>query len=387
MMPSDATVIRNGVECKVPVSDIVVGDVVLLTNGAKVPADVRIIESHDLKFDRSMLTGESEAIDGSPNCTDQNYNESKNVAFMATLITNGNGKAIVTLTGVNTMIGSIADLTSGAKEKKTTLQKEITRFVIIIAVLAITTVSICFIVWGAWVYRTYPTYIDVSAMLVNAIAILVAFIPTGLPVAVTLSLLLVARKMARNRVLVKNLTTVETLSCVNVIASDKTGTLTQNKMYVTNASAGLKVLNSVLARRASVQIDPAYKIKSTLQLLSICVICNESKFDEKDKDKPVNERQTSGGATDGAILKYAANTIEIETVEREFKEIAQVPFNSRNKWMSVVFNETEDTLNKRNSDSDNPRLDCFNLNKTECVVAIKGNFFQVIFLKSRSSTF
>ena len=79
--------------------------------------------------------------------------------------------------------------------------------------LAISTVTICFIVWGAWVYRSYPSFINVSAMLVNAIAILVAFIPTGLPVAVTLSLLLVARKMARNRVLVKNLTVIETLSC------------------------------------------------------------------------------------------------------------------------------------------------------------------------------
>jgi sodium/potassium-transporting ATPase subunit alpha len=294
------------------------------------------------------------------------------------------------------MIGSIADLTSGAKQKPTTLQLEIRKFVILIAILAISTVVICFIVWGAWLFKTYPSYINVSVMLVNAIAILVAFIPTGLPVSVTLSLLLVARKMARNRVLVKNLTTVETLSCVTVIASDKTGTLTQNKMYVTNASAGLKVLNSVLARRASVQIDPIYKIKSTLQLLSICILCNEAKFDENDKDKPINERHTSGGATDGAILKYAAGIIEMEQIENEFTEISHVPFNryfifkynnnnnhlivviiirkinkSRNKWMAMVFKENF-TDTKLHDEEDYLNLDCFGLHEHECIISIKG---------------
>lgn len=216
MMAAEASVIRNGVEMKIPADKIVVGDLVVLTYGTKVPADLRIIESADLRFDRSMLTGESEAIEASITATDDNYTESKNIGFMATMITNGTGKGIITQTGSNTMIGSIALLTSSAKEEKTTLQKEINNFVILIAVLAISTVVICFIVWGAWIHISYPTFITVSVMLVNAIAILVAFIPTGLPVAVTLSLLLVARKMARNKVLVKNLTVIETLSCCNV---------------------------------------------------------------------------------------------------------------------------------------------------------------------------
>ena len=203
------------------------------------------------------------------------------------------------------MIGSIADLTAGSKEKPTTLQLEIKRFVIFVAIIAISTVIFCFIVWGAWIRRDYPKYISVSQMLVNAISILVAFIPTGLPVSLTLSLLLVARNMAKNQVLVKNLTTVETLSCVNVIASDKTGTLTQNKMYVTNAAAGLLVLTPHLERRASVQSDISPVFKSILQLVVSCLMCNEASFDEADKDKPVNERKINGGATDGAILKVA----------------------------------------------------------------------------------
>jgi len=179
MMASDATCIRNGVETKVSADRIVPGDLVVLTYGQKVPADLRIIECADLRFDRAMLTGESEAVEGAVTFTDENYTESKNVGFMATMVTNGTGKGVITQTGSNTMIGSIAVLTSSAKQEATTLQKEITSFVKLIAVLAITTVTICFIVWGSWIYQKYPTYINVSAMLVNAIAILVAFIPTG----------------------------------------------------------------------------------------------------------------------------------------------------------------------------------------------------------------
>ena len=292
---------------------------------------------------------------------------------MATMVINGTGKAIVTHTGTNTMIGSISVLTAGAKQKATTLQIEIRNFVILIAILAITTVTVCFIVWGTWIHKSYPTYIPIAPMLVNVIAILVAFIPTGLPVAVTLSLLLVARKMARNKVLVKNLTIIETLSCVNVIASDKTGTLTQNKMFVTNASAGNTLITSNSARRASVFGVTKLELKSSLQLLNSCILCNEAKFEsDNDKEKPVNERNVSGGATDIAIFKYGANFLEVDEVERNYevldKEIGIIPFNSKNKWMARVFRSSI----KREEGEDEEVTDCFNLKEDECVVILKG---------------
>ena len=106
------------------------------------------------------------------------------------------------------MIGAIADLTAESDLKKTTLQKEIKNFVVIICILAVSTVTICLIVWGVWIKSAYPDFISNTAMLINAMTILLAFVPSGLPVAVTLSLLLVAKRMARNKVLVKNLTTV-----------------------------------------------------------------------------------------------------------------------------------------------------------------------------------
>jgi sodium/potassium-transporting ATPase subunit alpha len=142
-----------------------------------------------------LFTFENNKKKGSASCTDDNYTESKNIAFMATMITNGTGKGIVIKTGVNTTIGSIASLTSGAKEEKTTLQKEMNNFVIIIVILAITTVTTCLILWGVWIREAHPNFITTPMMVINAIAILTAFVPTGLPVAVTLSLLLVARKV------------------------------------------------------------------------------------------------------------------------------------------------------------------------------------------------
>ena len=292
------------------------------------------------------------------------------------MITNGTGKGIVTQTGAHTMIGSIAVLTSSAKQETTTLQREINNFVLLIAILAISTVSVCYIVWGVWIYQSYPQFISVSAMLVNAIAILVAFIPTGLPVAVTLSLLLVARKMARNKVLVKNLTIIETLSCCNVIASDKTGTLTQNKMFVINAAAGLNVINTSAARRASViSVRRRPELKSSLQLLNACILCNEAKFEANQQDKPVNERNTSGGATDVAILRYGANYIEVDLVEEDYhvmdKEIGVVPFNSKNKWMARVFKCNTEKKSKEAKD-DEENVDSFGLADDECVVVLKG---------------
>ncbi len=267
-------------------------------------------------------------------------------------------------------------LTQGAKAEKTTLQKEINNFVKFIAVIAVTTVCIAWIVWGAWLYQAYPSYISPSGMLVNAIAILTAFIPTALPVNVTLSLLLVARQMAKNNVLVKNLTIVETLSCVNVIASDKTGTLTQNKMFVINSSAGLTVLNPQTARRASVvSTARAPQLKSTQQLLNLSILCNESRFEEGQSTKPVNERTASGGATDIAILKYGANVLEVHDVETKYEDIFVVPFNSRNKWMAKVF-KWNDKIDHRNFDElhdENSGEDPFDLNPDECIISMKGN--------------
>lgn len=166
-MPSSASVIRNGAEVKIPTEEVVVGDLVLLAYGNKVPADVRIVETRDLKFDKSMLTGESEAIEGTVECTDDRYVESKNIGFMTTLITNGSGKGVVVAVGDQTVMGKIAGLTSQTSNKETTLQKELKRFVLIIATAAVIMAVIVIIVWASWLRVKYPDYINVPNIMVN----------------------------------------------------------------------------------------------------------------------------------------------------------------------------------------------------------------------------
>jgi sodium/potassium-transporting ATPase subunit alpha len=149
----------------------------------------------------------------------------------------------------------------------------------------------------------------------------------GLPVAVTLSLLLMAKKMARNRVLVKNLTTVETLSCVDVIASDKTGTLTQNKMFVGSVAVGYRQLELKECHSE----DPSGNAKN--QLLSACRLCNNARFDDSEVEIPINQRKAIGDATDIALLRFGEENIFFDRIENCYHTIAEIPFNSRNKWM------------------------------------------------------
>jgi sodium/potassium-transporting ATPase subunit alpha len=179
MMPGAASVIRDGKEQKIPVEEVVIGDLVILAYGNKVPADCRIIEAKDLKFDKSMLTGESEAIEGTVECTDETYVESKNIGFMTALITNGVGKAIVVTTGERTMMGKIAGLTNVTHQKQTSLQKELNRFIKIIASAAIIMAIIVIILWVSWLRVKHGRYIDLSNFLVNTISVMIAFIPEG----------------------------------------------------------------------------------------------------------------------------------------------------------------------------------------------------------------
>lgn len=159
--------------------DIVQGDIVKLNYGNKVPADCRIIETKDIKFDKSMLTGESEQIEGTVECTDEKYLESKNMAYMTTLITQGSGKGLVVATGDRTVMGKIAGLTGKTVQKKTSLQKEIQRFVNMICVGAVIAVIIVIVTWAAWLRTAYPTYIGYVSLIINIISIVIGLVPDG----------------------------------------------------------------------------------------------------------------------------------------------------------------------------------------------------------------
>ncbi len=182
LLPENAVVIRDGEHKSISATELVVGDVVVLSTGNKVPADMRIVKaSADLKLDRSILTGESEEIPGTVEPTEANFLETKNIAFLGTHVCNGNATGIVVLTGQRTVMGRINKLTNDDKERSTQLQKEISRFVFIIIGLTVTLVVIMLVAWLAWLRKDHPGFLNTVGILTNLMSLVVAFIPEGMP--------------------------------------------------------------------------------------------------------------------------------------------------------------------------------------------------------------
>lgn len=184
IIPRSACVIRDNVEKVIPADEIVVGDIIKLSMGEKVPADVRIIQCSDLQVDNSALTGESEAVTLGTSCTSLNYLESSNLAFYSALVTNGQGLGVATAVGDNTVLGQVSRLTQANNSSDTSLHREIRRFVLIISCISFFTGALCFIIWGAWLYQDHPTFMSAPAIVMNAFSLIVAFVPEGLPVSV-----------------------------------------------------------------------------------------------------------------------------------------------------------------------------------------------------------
>lgn len=228
MLPEDCLVIRDGQQVLLLAAELVPGDIIIIKAGNKLPADVRFLQvSGDARFDRSILTGESVPLAATVNSTDENYLETKNIGLQGTHCASGSCTGIVVGTGDRTVFGKIANLTNEPKPKMTTLEREVLYFVIIICSIMFTMIAIVLIVWGAWLRVDYPGWISVPMLIVSCVSVAIAFIPEGLPIAVTAGLTITANIMRTNKVLCKSLKTVETLGSVSVICSDKTGTLTQ----------------------------------------------------------------------------------------------------------------------------------------------------------------
>ena len=229
MMASSTAVIRDGCETRIDPTDLVPGDLVRLCLGDRVPADLRVIATSDLKTECSSLTGEPDAITATVNALHDAPIECRNVVFSSSLVMNGEGYGVVIKTGDATMIGSIASLAGGSGiNEETLLEKEVHRFVNFVAVIAVVS---AFMFFGIGMGRKRPF---VSSFVNGFIVVLVANIPEGLPATVTSCLSITAKRMAARHVLVKRTNIIESLGSATVIASDKTGTLTQNRMSVEN---------------------------------------------------------------------------------------------------------------------------------------------------------
>ncbi|CDR37574.1 CYFA0S01e12464g1_1 [Cyberlindnera fabianii] len=331
MIPSHVNVIRNGQKVVEDAANLVPGDLLFITNGDRLPADVRFvsIEGADFAFDRAILTGESKPCYATAEADEvgSNYLESSSIGFQGTFCVGGSGYALVISTGDNTVFGQIAKLSAEPKKGLSPLQVEIFRFVGALVAIIITLIILVVILWAAWLRKSYPDWISVAVLIVDLTSVSVAFIPEGLPIALTTCLVITAGAMKKNKILCKSLSVVETLGSVSTICSDKTGTLTKNKMFVTSHTIGTTVCE-----------DSSSPTKGSSQLALISKLCNASTFDPTTASKPIKERLMTGNATDQAIFRFGHELDETDlTYDWEMR--AEVSFNSKNKFMIRLFED------------------------------------------------
>ncbi|PLW24468.1 hypothetical protein PCANC_26441, partial [Puccinia coronata f. sp. avenae] len=332
MMPPSCKIVRGGEISSIPAQELVKGDVVFIKMGDKVPADLVLFSASDVKVDNSSLTGESEPqeravlLEGDP----VRPVEARNLLFNSTLVVSGEGFGIVVRTGDHTFIGQIAGLTGGEADNKSPLAQEIDDFVKIISFIAIVTAIIFF---GVGIGTTYKG--KIAATVTFAVSVLVAWVPEGLPATVTLLLSIAAKRMAKAKVLVKDLQGVETLGALTMLATDKTGTLTRNQMTVTAMWTNLKMSSAFESHNDEAEVQHFKKEDlGVREILDICTLCSKVKFDKM--DIPFEQREILGDATESGLTRFAGKNLEFDQVREKHPETYSIPFNSTAKWALVV---------------------------------------------------
>jgi sodium/potassium-transporting ATPase subunit alpha len=342
MVPQFALVIRNGQKLNVRAEELVQGDVVDVKFGDRVPADVRIISAHGFKVDNSSLTGESEPQSRSPDCTNENPLETRNLAFFSTNAVEGTCRGLVISTGDRTVMGRIAGLASGLEMGQTPISREIEHFIHIITAVAVFLGVSFFII--AFILDYY--WLDAVIFLIG---IIVANVPEGLLATVTVCLTLTAKRMASKNCLVKNLEAVETLGSTSTICSDKTGTLTQNRMTVAHMWFDDGIVE---ADTSEDQSSATYNRDSPtwMALARVATLCNRATFKTSPENlaAPILKRECNGDASESALLKCAELTFSqykgesAQTMRDRHKKVVEVPFNSTNKYQVSVHEVPDD---------------------------------------------
>uniref|UniRef100_A0A286XS77 Sodium/potassium-transporting ATPase subunit alpha n=1 Tax=Cavia porcellus TaxID=10141 RepID=A0A286XS77_CAVPO len=324
-----ATVIRDGDKFQINADQLVVGDLVEMKGGDRVPADIRILSAQGCKVDNSSLTGESEPQTRSPECTHESPLETRNIAFFSTMCLEGTAQGLVVNTGDRTIIGRIASLASGVENEKTPIAIEIEHFVDIIAGLAILFGATFFIV------AMCIGYTFLRAM-VFFMAIVVAYVPEGLLATVTVCLSLTAKRLASKNCVVKNLEAVETLGSTSVICSDKTGTLTQNRMTVSHLWFDNHIHTADTTEDQSGQTFDQSS-ETWRALCRVLTLCNRAAFKSGQDAVPVPKRIVIGDASETALLKFSELTLGNAMGYRDrFPKVCEIPFNSTNKFQLSI---------------------------------------------------
>lgn len=347
MSAPSAKVIRQGKMIEVPAAELVPGDIVILESGDRIPADVRFIQTNGVYVEESALTGESipvgkhsQEIQGD----DVPLGDRKNMGFMGTMMTRGTARAVVISTGMHTEMGKIADLIQSTDTMETPLQRRLEQLgkVLIGVAIALTVMVVV-----AGVIHGQPGYV----MFLAGVSLAVAAIPEGLPAIVTIALALGVQRMIKRKAIVRKLPSVETLGCATVICSDKTGTLTQNKMSVTHIWCGNQLMEvsgegytptgqiTLGGKEVDVRQNSALR-----RLLQIAVLCNNASLKEETvTQKKKRQRKVDkvwsiqGDPTEGALTVLGAKAgMNKHYLENLYTRIREFPFESERKRMSVL---------------------------------------------------
>jgi len=369
-----AAVMREGHEIEVDSEDLVPGDVIILTQGNKVPADARIIESHGLKTNEASLTGEWEPAVKKENDLPKETSvaDRDNIVFMGTTVVNGRGKAVVISIGLDTQVGKVASMVREAKEEKTPLQKRLASFSrmvgIVIAVLAS----------GIFVGGMLKGQ-EFLEMFMTSIAIAVAAIPEGLPVAMTVILALGMQRILKKKGLVRKLVAAEILGSTSIIATDKTLTLTEGAMTVTKTvTSDAKI--TAEGDRAWGDVFKRNFDTDQILLMKAVAVCSEAFVENPEEPYPL--WRVRGGPTDRALLLGGAEVgIKKHELEEVYHKDDEVPFNSENKYIASLISanpKNEVTRKTKASLIRDPILD-----KTDHLLFVSGAPEKIIGVSSR----
>ncbi|NWQ79529.1 AT1A1 ATPase, partial [Columbina picui] len=329
MVPQQALVVRNGEKISINAEGVVVGDLVEVKGGDRIPADLRIISAHGCKVDNSSLTGESEPQTRSPDFSHENPLETRNIAFFSTNCVEGTARGIVISTGDRTVMGRIASLASGLEGGKTPIAMEIEHFIHLITGVAVFLGVTFFILSLILEY----TWLEAVIFLIG---IIVANVPEGLLATVTVCLTLTAKRMARKNCLVKNLEAVETLGSTSTICSDKTGTLTQNRMTVAHMWFDNQIHEAdTTENQSGASFD---KTSATWTALSrVAGLCNRAVFQANQENVPILKRAVAGDASESALLKCIELCCgSVKEMRERYPKVVEIPFNSTNKYQLSI---------------------------------------------------
>ncbi|KAI1305851.1 Sodium/potassium-transporting ATPase subunit alpha [Halotydeus destructor] len=329
LIPQYATVVRGGQKLTISAEQLVLGDVIEVKGGDRIPADMRVTWAAGFKVDNSSLTGESEPQSRSPECTNDNPLETKNLAFFSTNCVEGAGRGIVVQCGDNTIMGRIANLASGLETEQTPIAKEINHFIHLITGVAVFLGVSFFIIAFILGYH----WLDAVIFLIG---IIVANVPEGLLATVTVCLTLTAKRMASKNCLVKHLEAVETLGSTSTICSDKTGTLTQNRMTVSHLWFDNQIVDAdTTEEQTGESFDKTSPVWNALS--RVACLCSRAEFLPGQEHIPVMKRDCSGDASESAILKCMELTVgNISSYRARNKKVSEIPFNSTNKFHITI---------------------------------------------------